>query len=296
MFTMTISLRAALLLCIILVQACAISPRDRISALAEDFDLYELELESAQYRHLVLRNFTDVQSGELHVYLEGDGRPWFLRYFRSSDPTPRHPMMLSLLAKDALPALYLGRPCYNEKIRSENCNTTHWTSGRYSTQIVDSMAAVLAGEIERFNVEKVTLFGHSGGGTLSLLLAEKVPQVRRVVTLAGNIDTDAWIEHHGYSRLYTSLNPAKRAPLSTQIEQIHFVAAKDVNIPPSLASAWIQNQPNSYGVLLRNFTHGCCWVEIWNDVLAELRDGAPYVFPGRTWKHPAKQRQAQGTL
>jgi len=282
-----------MLLVVLLLQACVTTPRDRLSARAAQLGLQESEMDSAQFRHLVFRNYTEQQATSMHVYLEGDGRPWIMRFFHSNDPTPRQPLMLSLMAMDRTPSVYLGRPCYNEQTRSKNCTPAHWTSGRYSAQVVNSMASILATEVERSGVSEVSLFGHSGGGALALLLAEKIPQVVRIVTLAGNLDTDAWIEHHGYSRLYTSLNPAKRAALSQRVEQFHFMGARDANIPPALVLGWIQSQSNAYGIIFDSFTHGCCWMDIWDEVLAILDIGAPYRFPGRVVKHtsPAAPRR-----
>ncbi|CAL1241117.1 protein of unknown function [Candidatus Methylocalor cossyra] len=42
----------------------------------------------------------------LHVYLEGDGRPWQTRWHIAEDPTPREPVMLRLMARDHQAALY----------------------------------------------------------------------------------------------------------------------------------------------------------------------------------------------
>lgn len=278
-----------LLILLLLLQACAASPRDRIIERAVTYGLHQAEIESVDFRHLIFRNFTSSKLLQLHVYLEGDGQPWILRYFQSADPTPRRPMMLSLMAQDRTPSLYLGRPCYNENKRSENCTQVHWTSGRYSAEVVNSMSSVLVAEVERLGANSVTLFGHSGGGALALLIAENIPQVDRVVTLAGNLDTDAWIEHHGYSKLYSSLNPATRDNLPTDIEQIHFMGGRDSNIPPTLGSQWVMNQPNSYGVIIEQFSHGCCWSEIWSGVLTSLRKSAPYTFPGRIFKRPEQR-------
>ena len=269
--------------------ACATSPRDSISASAQRYGMQESEVRSAQFTHVIYRNYrTQEQLDTLNVYLEGDGIPWILRYFRSTDPTPRSALMLRLMAKDPAPSLYLGRPCYNERVRSKNCGSEHWTSGRYSTVVVESMAAVLTQEMERLNVKSINLYGHSGGGALALLLAEQIPAVSRVLTLAGNLDTDAWTSHHGYSRLYTSLNPARRLALPARVEQIHLMGGRDSNIPPSLVRNWVNMQRNSYGVTFDEFDHGCCWSRIWRDVLSTLHAGPPYRFSGRVFKTPLK--------
>lgn len=278
--------RLSVLLLLLALSACAASPRDGLSASAQRYGMQESEVKSSRFTHLIFRNFKQRELSNLNVYLEGDGLPWILRYFRSRDPTPRSALMLGLMSKDPAPSIYLGRPCYNERERSTPCGPDHWTSGRYSSVVVESMTAVLTRELERLNVQSVNLYGHSGGGALALLLAEKIPAVVRILTLAGNLDTEAWINHHGYSQLYTSLNPASRAALPDRIEQIHLVGAKDSNIPPSLVTSWVKQQKNSYGVEYEEFDHGCCWSNIWQDVLATLNAGPPYRFSGRVFKIP----------
>ena len=44
-----------------------------------------------------------------------------------------------------------------------------------------------------------------------MLLAERLEMTQAVVTIAANLDTDAWTELHGFSALEGSLNPAASA-------------------------------------------------------------------------------------
>lgn len=109
----------------------------------------------------------------------------------ATDPGPRNPLMLKLMALDTAPAVYLGRPCYPGLSRQPPCNPALWTSGRYSPQVLASLARALQTLIRDTGSRGIVLIGHSGGGTLAMLLAARVPDVRAVVTLAGNLDPDA---------------------------------------------------------------------------------------------------------
>ena len=155
-------------------------------------------------------------SSTLHVYLEGDGTPWVYRVIVTPDPTPRRPLMLGLMSLDDAPSIYVGRPCYNGTSGASGCDDTLWTSARYSATVVDSMAKAIRVIARRGGYSALRLFGHSGGGTLALLLAPRLEGVLDVVTVAGNLDIEAWTRHHGYSPLRDSLNPASEPALAPE--------------------------------------------------------------------------------
>ena len=169
------------------------------------------------FSHTVFDNGAPVvDDGVLHVYLEGDGTPWRHRTVIMPDPTPRRPLMLGLMALDPDASVYVGRPCYNGTYAEPGCDNRLWTSDRYSERgRVEHDERGAPPRRAGRGAARVRLFGHSGGAALALLIAERLPTaVDAVLTLAGNLDTDAWTTHHGYSPLYGSINPAGRAPLA----------------------------------------------------------------------------------
>ena len=157
------------------------------------------------------------------------------------------------------------------------------------------MVEVLREEIQRADIQRVNLFGHSGGGALAMLIAERIVETSAVVTLAGNLDTDGWTALHGYSPLYTSLNPTRRAPLDQRIVQVHLMGGRDSNIPPTLARNWVMQQPNSYGVIFRTFDHSCCWDSQWLSVVKQVtRRDVPLNFNVSPFKRPEKRFLSAG--
>ena len=92
------------------------------------------------------------------------------------------------------------RPCYFGLELDDTCDANYWTYARYSEKVVGSMVDVIAEQTRQYS--EVVLLGHSGGGAMALLIAEQLPNVTAVVTIAGNIDTEAWTQHHGYTPLY----------------------------------------------------------------------------------------------
>ena len=206
-------------------------------------------------------------STSLHVYVEGDGRPWFRREQINLRPETPLPLMLRAMARDSSPALYLTRPCYNARVDQRNCGPWYWTEGRYAPRVVNSMAAALRRWVEAHPAQGISLYGHSGGGTLAMLLAARLPAVERVVTIAANLDTAAWTRHHGYSPLRGSLNPAARQ-LPASVSQFHYLGADDRNVPTGIFP--FANAPPAIKVrVVAGQAHNCCWGEQWPGILDE---------------------------
>ena len=227
---------------------------------------------SSQFKHMVLIK-GEKNTPRLHVYIEGDGRPFNNRIQISTDPSPRQPMMMQLMAQDKTASLYLGRPCYfnqsNPQMVDEKCNFHWWTDARYSEDVVASMIDALRQNLKNYTVHGVTLIGHSGGGALATLMAERMPEVDQLVTLAGNLDTQAWTRYHHFSALNNSLNPAVEIKAAKPQKQIHFMGAKDDNIPPALAQDFLA-KIGLQGKILTEADHNCCWELRWPELLLEI--------------------------
>jgi pimeloyl-ACP methyl ester carboxylesterase len=226
------------------------------------------------FRHVIHRRGIWPRSGPVHVYLEGDGLPWVTRTRVARDPTPRTPLARRLMARDPGPALFLGRPCYDGLAEAPGCSPWLWTQGRYSEAVVRSMAAALEQALGPGPDRDVTLIGYSGGGVLAMLIAARVPRVRLVVTIAANLDIAAWADHHGYSRLLGSLDPAAQPPLPERIRQIHLAGGQDRRVPPWLSEATAARQPNARLIVVPGFDHRCCWERAWPAILAGLDQGS----------------------
>jgi pimeloyl-ACP methyl ester carboxylesterase len=208
----------------------------------------------------------------LHVYLDGDGTPWIAGR-PADDPTPRNPLVLRLMALDPAPALYLGRPCYNRLMRSEECTTALWTSARYSDRVVASMAAALRQALSDRADDRISLFGYSGGGTLAVMLAEQIPETAAVVTVAANLDTRAWAMQTGRDHLDGSLNPATRPPLPSAIVQRHYVGGRDRVVRPEITAQAIIGW-HAEMIVVGEYDHVCCWQQTWSRVLAAPESGS----------------------
>jgi len=235
---------------------------------ASQAGLERAEVQGRGYRHaLYSRPRQPMVHGPIHVYLTGDGRPYAHPGVASADPTPRQSVVLRLLALDPAQVFVLGRPCYHGYADAPPCSQNLWTHARYGEAVVASMAEALTQAVPLDH--GLVLIGFSGGGALSMLLAARVPEVVAVVTLAGNLDIDAWADVHGYTRLRRSLNPVREWPLSEGAVQLHYAGAQDRQVPPALSREAVRHTGGELA-LLPETRHQTGWERHWAGILAEL--------------------------
>ncbi len=205
----------------------------------------------------------------LRVYIEGDGLAWASRTRPALDPTPHDPIGLRLALADPAPGrrLYLARPCQFIEAGPDNaCATPHWTSHRFSAEVVDAYAALLDRLARRGNVQSLTLVGYSGGGVLATLIAARLQAVDAVVTVAAPVDHDLWSRHHRVSPLVGSLDPLNNDAALAGIPQVHFLGGADTIVPPGLIDRYqarVAAGGRTAQVLVPEASHGCCWAERW---------------------------------
>ncbi len=198
---------------------------------------------------------------ELHVYIEGDGRPWIRGKVAAADPTPKKPLALRLMKRDQAFSAYVGRPCYFAT-NDVACTPALWTSRRYSPEIVRSMRAVIRKLLDEHGAKRLVLIGHSGGGTLAVLLAPAFDETAGVITIGANLDVSAWTAFHRYA----PLDPVELGPLPPRIRQLHLSGGRDRNVPPRLARQAAERLGGRLVVTSR-FDHDCCWERRWPEIL-----------------------------
>jgi hypothetical protein len=231
----------------------------------------------ARFQHLVLSS--PERSGRtLHIYLDGDGTPYVGGY-PAVDPTPRDPLVLDLMTLDPGPAVYVGRPCYHGLGDRASCVPALWTSGRYSESVATSMATAVQRVVAARGVERVVWIGYSGGGVLAVLLARRVPETVGLVTIAANLDIDAWSDHAGVPRLVDSLNPARQSPLAPSVYQRHYAGGRDETVPVGITQQGAA--PGAELVVVPDYDHRCCWTTLWPSILATLDRDLPASRPRR---------------
>jgi Dienelactone hydrolase family len=250
----------------LLLCACA-TPSQRYADEARSLGFQSEVVAGKRFRHVVYFAQVDDPVDTLHVYIEHDGRPWIDATRVSDDPTPRTPFALELMVRDDGPRLFLGRPCYFATRTDPGCTALEWTHRRYAPEVVQSMAAALRAFLAQHPHRHVVLIGYSGGGTLAWLIASHVPQASAVVTIAANLDLDAWTTLHDYSPMRGSLDPAREPPLPAPIAHVAYVGGRDINVPPSIARSFAARHPETKVIEVAAFDHECCWIERWPALL-----------------------------
>jgi hypothetical protein len=227
-------------------------------------------ISGTRYRHQIFVSrspATDV----LYVFVEGDGTPWTNQGREiAADPTPHQPLALKLAANTRRSILYIGRPCYFSTVSDAACSSNLWTSERYSAEIVQSMSSAVNQYAAKAGYGHLVLIGYSGGGTMAVLMAPHVPATRAVITIAANLDVEAWAHWHHYLPLTGSENPALQAPLDTSIQQFHLIGGRDSNVPETLNHRYFERRDAGMLWHYPAFDHVCCWVDAWPAILGRI--------------------------
>jgi dienelactone hydrolase len=223
-----------------------------------------------RYRHQVFSSSL-IAGTPLYVFIEGDGSPWRRNgTLVADDPTPHHALALALATQTPGSVIYLGRPCYFSARNDAACESRVWSSQRYSALVVESMVAVANRYATANDSNRVILVGYSGGGSLAVLMAPLIHTTCTVVTIAADLDTEAWTAWHRYLPLEGSLNPATQAALDPLIQQLHLVGDKDTTVPPRLSRRYLDRLNADQVWHFPAFDHVCCWVETWSEILTRI--------------------------
>lgn len=205
-----------------------------------------------------------------HVYLEGDGLPWWQGRVPAADPTGLRGIMPSLMAQDPAPRLLLHRPCYARERMPAGCEPGLWTDARYGEAVVAALDSGLDRLAAEQGIQQVVLIGFSGGGTLARLLAARRNDVVALITVSANLDHDLWSRLHGYRPLQASMRVRDTPPLPAGILQWHLAGGADTTVPPQVVRQGVAHDPHARVRELEGFDHHCCWAALWPTLLEEL--------------------------
>jgi dienelactone hydrolase len=266
-----------LLVAIIAVSGCGNKPNSakriqHIASTAAQQGWKSHIIEGEEFDLLAFLPPQDTTQALLTIYIEGDGNAWKSRFEASDNPTPIKATALALALQHP-GAVYLSRPC--QSIKGSLCKPELWTSARFSESVINASNMAIDKLKALYQAEALQLIGYSGGGTVAALVAARRKDVKRLVTVAGNIDHSRWTELHGVSPLSKSLNPADFRQSLKDISQYHLVGGDDHIVPPQLVQEFVAGFSSTADITLHivpDFDHHCCWQKQWPTFLREIED------------------------
>jgi dienelactone hydrolase len=261
----------ALLACFFVASCAIISPQERgqrLDTLAQANLWKKIRIPTPKF---VLSAYVAEQAASsdvLTIYIEGDGLAWLSRSQPSDNPTPAKPVALELaLQHKPGVAAYLSRPCQNIAAQDwNNCRQSDWTNRRFSPEVIEASSLAIDNLKTRHGAKSLILIGYSGGGAVAALVAARRQDVIRLVTVAGNMDTETWTISQKATPLTGSLNPADAWEKLQEIPQMHFVGSKDPVIKEEVLASYLSRFPRENRPAMKiiaDFDHVCCWSADW---------------------------------
>lgn len=224
------------------------------------------------YKEIPTRDFTLASwqkitepSGTYKIYIEGDGYAFNAHGRATQDPTPKGILMRELAFGDDSPnVVYLARPC--QYIKSPICSKRHWTTARFAPEVINAEYAAVK---QIVGDNPVILIGFSGGAQVAGLIASAKPglNVKKVITIAGNLDHLAWTQYLNLPPLNESMNLKSYHKQFARIPQIHYVGSNDEVVPPLLVRDFVGKDTRVFEV--RGATHNSGWEEIYSQIRNE---------------------------
>lgn len=202
----------------------------------------------------------------LAVYIEGDGASWASPYHPPSDPTPSVPVALLLANSQPFGvASYIPRPC--QFALHERCRIDHWTTGRFSAEVIAGYLVLLDSLRIRFPLHRIILVGYSGGGIIASLLMGQRVDIDRVITIASPLDLSAWLDYHEAKGMLSFGVPMPGNNDSGWARVFQVFGATDSNVPVQMA---FKGEYAVAPILVGGADHECCWLSEWPNLFATL--------------------------
>ncbi len=237
----------------------------------------------------IIKHANNTSSRTLWVFIEGDGTPWVLGRWPARRPIVKKPVAYQLWQNTQTIALYLRRPCYFDNTGFNvssfastlastttlpgSCTANWWTTDIYSQGVIRALRTELEAVLQQHTISRYILIGHSGGGTLAMLLAANMPQKPQlIITLAGNLRPAKFNQAHKLPKSTLKL-PLINTP------QWHYSGAQDSVIANSTQKI-CHKQPNAHCYSLANTQHSDGWLAHWPAIEQKVQYFISAVFYG----------------
>lgn len=224
------------------------------------------------YREVKTRDFTIATWQKItnmqevyKIYIEGDGYAFNPHGQPTQDPTPKGKLVRELAFGDNSPnVIYLARPC--QYVKSSICSVRHWTTARFAPEIINAEYETIKQIVGN---HPVILIGFSGGAQIAGLVATVKPglNVKKIITIAGNLDHLSWTQYHNLPPLNESMNLESYREQFAEVPQIHYVGNNDKVIPPILVQEFVGNEDLVVEVDGANHNEGweSIYIKVWSE-------------------------------
>ena len=196
-------------------------------------------MREAQTEHFAVAVWekTPLQSKKtIRFYIEGNG-----------NPKPNKPVALRLAENDKTKNIVvLSRPC--QYIDNKLCaNSEIYTTSQYDPEITRELEEIVVYYIQKYRAPNIELIAYDGGAPIAFYLADKVGRVKKIVTIAGILDLDAYVNKHNLPEFKNAENPIKMRSKISDIPQTHFVGGKDTITTQGMVERFVSklNNPKS---------------------------------------------------
>lgn len=183
-----------------------------------------------------------IESGKpLRIYIEGDG-----------NPNPKDKIALYYAEEDTSKnVIYLARPCQWSEDKICKTKPEIYQEYRFHPEIIREIEEVVLYLKNKYKAPSLELVGYDGGATIALNLATKM-NVKRVITIAGILDTNAYTRQNGFPEMKEVQNPADKLTALAEIPQIHYVGAKDAVTPKRTAERFVSKMQNPKSAVVKS--------------------------------------------
>lgn len=176
----------------------------------------------------------------IRFYIEGNG-----------NPRPDKPVALRLAENDKTPNIVvLSRPC--QYINNKLCaNQDLYTVSQYNPEIIREIEEIVVYYIQKYDAPNVEFVAYDGGAPIAFYMAEKLGRVKKVVTIAGILDLDAYVNKHNLPAFKDAENPIKMGSKIANIPQIHFVGGKDTVTTRGMVERFVSKLHNPKSAVVK---------------------------------------------
>lgn len=209
------------------------------------------------------QKITDETKG-YKVYIEGDGASFNAYGMPTRNPTPRGTLLREIaFGDDNYNVVYMARVC--QFVMKGICSQRHWTTARFAREVIKAQGDAISKIVGE---NEVVLVGFSGGAQVSGLVSvlRKDIDVKKIITIAGNLDHLAWTNYHKLPSLSESMNLADYKDNFLEFNQMHFVGLRDEIIAPSLIYDFVgANESSDIKIIeVEGATHGSGWESVYD--------------------------------